>query len=92
MMKTYWTVSDVKEALDKFLRKNGDSHDGAHYVRPNKTRGPIVEYSLNGAELVFAVDRVDGDWWIASDVWIKVGGKTGMPSLLTGFYFWEVGA
>lgn len=62
-MKTYKTVRDAKRAYDKFLGANGDSRNRAHYVRPDKTKGPMVEYDeLN---MSVAVDR-DKDGWILS--------------------------
>jgi hypothetical protein len=67
-MKTFSTVNQVRRSLDNLLRSQGDSHDGAHYVRPDGTKGPVVRYLPKFVELLFAVDRIEGGW-VISKAW-----------------------
>lgn len=64
-MKSFKTVNEVRRALDTFLRSQGNSHDGAHYARPDGSKGPVVRYLPRFVELLFAVDRTDGGWVIS---------------------------
>ncbi len=68
-MKKYRTVNEVRRALDKYLQAHGDSHDGAHYVRPDGTRGPVVGYLRFPYNLEFAVDRDESGGWAISNAW-----------------------
>jgi hypothetical protein len=88
-MKTYTTVTQAKKALDEFLRSTGDSHDGAHYVRPDKSRGPIVRYSCQNFSMEFAVDRAHGGGWRIANAWLWYDGEAVFGHVLFGFRIWE---
>jgi hypothetical protein len=86
-MKQYKTVRDAKMAYDKFLGMNGDSHDGGHYVRPDRTKGPMVKYrDLN---ISVAVDRED-DGWIISNGWHSSNLPPYIVYGLKSFWGWEL--
>ncbi len=84
-MKFYKTLRTAREALDKFLRARGKSYDGAHYVRPSGKRGPIVTYSMEHGELLFAVDRFAAGWYV-NYAWEVLDDGVAIPAyLLQGF-------
>lgn len=64
--KTFKTVNKVRHALDAVLYTRGDSHRGAHYLRPDGSRGPIVSYLTFPIKVSFAVDRAEGGWTVTS--------------------------
>ena len=68
-MKIYKTVSEVRQAMDKYLRAQGDGRDGAHYKRRDGSRGPILHYLRYPLGVSIAVDRAEGGGWIVSNVW-----------------------
>jgi len=67
-MNSFKTVNEVRRALDKYLGVHGNSHDGAHYLRPDGSRGPVVRYLPWFVELLFAVERRQGSW-VISKAW-----------------------
>jgi hypothetical protein len=90
-MSCYKTVREAKEALDRFLCADGDYGDGAHYIRPNGTRGPIVRYeSPYDYVIVFAVDRSDvPHYWEVSKVWVEDDGRPISGGILHALWIWQ---
>ncbi len=88
-MKTYKTVTQAKKALDEFLRATGDSHDGAHYVRPDGTKGPIVRYSCQNFSMDFAVDRAHVGGWRVANAWLWYEGDVILGHAIFAFRIWE---
>jgi len=70
-MRVFRNVNEVRRALDRVLQAEGDSHDGAHYVRPDGTRGPTVHYLPWSMQLSFAVERNKDGGWVVSKAWWK---------------------
>ena len=84
-MKYYKTLREAREALDKFLGARGKSYDGANYARPFGKRGPIVRYSGERGDLLFAVDRFDAGWFVHF-AWEVLDDGVAIPAyLLRGF-------
>lgn len=83
-MKKYRTVNEIRQALDCCLQIRGNSHDGAHYLRPDGSRGPIVEYLPSPYELIVAVDHADGGGWMISKAWF-------MDNKLSNLFWLEYG-
>ena len=88
-MTTYKTVNEVKRALDKFLRSQGDSHDGAHYVRPDGTRGPIVRYVCQNFSMDFSVDRAVTGGWRVANAWLWYDGDVVPAHAIFALRIWE---
>lgn len=88
-MKAYKTVTQAKLALDAFLQATGDSRDGAHYVRPDKSKGPIIRYSCQNFTMEFAVDHAPFGGWRVANAWLWYEGKVCVAHAVFAFKIWQ---
>jgi hypothetical protein len=64
------TVREIGLTLNEFVGSEGNSYNGAHYRRPDDTRGPIIAYQLGRLRLAFSVDRAEAKGWKVSNAWL----------------------
>jgi hypothetical protein len=62
-LMTFPTLRKAKEYLDAYLGLEGCYHDGAHYIRPDRSKGPIISYSWGASEMLFGATRGHGGAW-----------------------------
>ena len=88
-LMTFPTLRKAKEYLDAYLGLEGRYHNGAHYMRPDRSRGPIISYYWGGLNLLFGAKRGSGGAWgitvafcrndvpaltaVLADLWEKLG-------------------
>jgi hypothetical protein len=81
------TVNEANQALDCYMKLTGYHNSCGHYNRPDKTRGPAVNYTVGAMRIMFAVDR-DEEGWRVSDCWLMQHWHPAirLSELLDGFY------